>query len=375
MASLPHVMMTADTVGGVFTYSLELSAALARLGARVTLCTMGEPLSPAQWDLCERVPGLHVFEGRYRLEWMDDPWDDVGRAAEWLLDIERRTRPDVIHVNGYAHGAAAFSAPTLVVAPSCVLSWWRAVLGNEAPATYDRYRAEVRKGLSAARAVVAPTRAMLAAVTEHYGPVARGTVIENAVDPAPYRLGLKEPFALAVGRLWDQAKNVAALGAVAPKLPFPIYVAGSDMHPDGARRPIPALRTLGVLARQVIAGWLSRAAIYALPARYEPFGLSVLEAALSGCALVLGDIPSLREVWGDAALYVAPDDHEALRWALGALMKQPEERAAFGTRARARAERHAPERMARRYLDVYAELCSKAPALPSRSPTCPNTVT
>ncbi len=32
-----------------------------------------------------------------------------------------------------------------------------------------------------------------------------------------------------------------------------------------------------------------------LPARYEPFGLSVLEAALSGCALVLGDIPSLRE--------------------------------------------------------------------------------
>ena len=56
---------------------------------------------------------------------------------------------------------------------------------------------------------------------------------------------------------------------------------------------------------------MGRAAIYALPARYEPFGLSILEAALSGCALVIGDIPSLREIWADAALFVPSDGHDA----------------------------------------------------------------
>jgi glycogen synthase len=59
------------------------------------------------------------------------------------------------------------------------------------------------------------------------------------------------------------------------------------------------------------ADWYARASIYALPARYEPFGLSALEAALSGCALILGDIPSLREVWLEAAPYVSPDDESA----------------------------------------------------------------
>jgi hypothetical protein len=58
------------------------------------------------------------------------------------------------------------------------------------------------------------------------------------------------------------------------------------------------VRCLGPLEASELAGWMHRAAIYALPARYEPFGLSALEAAQAGCALVLGDLSSLREVWG-----------------------------------------------------------------------------
>ena len=57
--------------------------------------------------------------------------------------------------------------------------------------------------------------------------------------------------------------------------------------------------------------WLRRATIFALPARYEPFGLSALEAGLAGCALVLGDIP-MREVWHDAAMFVPPEQPAAL---------------------------------------------------------------
>ncbi|MGZ3458845.1 MAG: glycosyltransferase, partial [Archangium sp.] len=89
---------------------------------------------------------------------------------------------------------------------------------------------------------------------------------------------------------------------------------------------------------------------------YEPFGLSVLEAALAGCALVLGDIPSLREVWGDTALFVHPDDGDGLVRALRSLMNNPAERERLATEARARALTFSPRRMAEAYLELYAAL-------------------
>jgi glycosyltransferase involved in cell wall biosynthesis len=99
--------------------------------------------------------------------------------------------------------------------------------------------------------------------------------------------------------------------------------------------------------------WYSRASIYALPAKYEPFGLSVLEAALSGCVLTLGDIPSLRENWDGAAIFVQPDDHDALRRALQILISDDETRFEFSVRAHTRALDFTPERMASRYLELY----------------------
>jgi glycosyltransferase involved in cell wall biosynthesis len=78
-----------------------------------------------------------------------------------------------------------------------------------------------------------------------------------------------------------------------------------------------------------------------------------LEAALSGCALVLGDIPSLREVWGDAADFVAPDDHVALRRAIARLIASPALLAARASAAYARALSFTPARMAREYVSIY----------------------
>jgi glycosyltransferase involved in cell wall biosynthesis len=98
---------------------------------------------------------------------------------------------------------------------------------------------------------------------------------------------------------------------------------------------------------------LGRASIVALPARYEPFGLLPLEAALAGCALVLGDIPSLREIWGDAAVYVNPDDPEALLAAIEELIAEPERLRCTAARARQRALFFTPAAMAHGYLAVY----------------------
>ncbi len=351
-----RVLMTADTLGGVWTYAAELARVLDGRGVRVTLATMGAPLTAAQRAQLSGLKTLTLHESAYKLEWMKQAWDDVDRAGQWLLALERECRPDLVHLNQFAFGALPFQAPTLLVAHSCVLSWWRAVHGEPAPPAWDKYRRRVGQGLAGADLVAAPTRAMLQTLVHNYGYAHAGLVLGNGRSPELFPPGAKQPCILAAGRLWDEGKNLAALQAVAPRLSWPVRLAGSTFHPDGGAVLPSWVYCLGELPTDALARHLGAAAIYALPARYEPFGLSVLEAALSGCALVLGDIPSLREIWGPAALYVAPDDHDGLRRTLCRLIERPAERARLGDAARTRALHFTPARMADGYLSAYAML-------------------
>ncbi len=363
--NVSRVLMTADTVGGVWTYAIELIRALEPHGVEVALATMGAPLRPDQRAGVEALPNATaLFESSFRLEWMDHPWEDIRASGEWLLDIEARIRPDIVHLNAFAHGSLPWRAPVVVVGHSCVLSWWEAVRGEPAPPAWERYREAVAAGLAGAVAVIAPSRAMLSALEKFYG-VHRGAVIPNARSaPAAVRTA-DEPAVLSAGRLWDEGKNIRALAAIAPRLPWPVCVAGDCAHPDGGIPDLGGLRLLGRLAPCDLAGWYARAPIYASPARYEPFGLTVLEAARAGCALVLGDIPSLRENWDGVAAFVPPSDAGALEAAILGLIDNPQRRAEMQGRARGRAAAFSSEKMARAYMSVYAAAFAKGSACAS----------
>lgn len=363
--------MTADPVGGVWTFALELSAQLARSGVHITLATLGQPLTSVQRMAVAGIAGVEIVESAFRLEWMTDPWTDLERAGRWLLRLEREHRPDVIHLNHLVHGELPWRAPVLVSGHSCVASWWQAVHGTELPADWTMYRLRVRRSLRAAACVVAPTRTMLSELCRHYGPLASITVVPNGRDPAHFcASGHKEHLVFCAGRLWDAAKNAQALAVVAPLVEWPVCIAGETVSPDGSPAEIAGLagsnlHLLGTLAPAELASWYARAAIYALPARYEPFGLTALEAALSGCALLLGDIPSLRETWGDAACYVAAEDHLRLRERLSELIWNGAARAELAARAAEVAVRLSSESMARGYLGLYRRLTGE----PARSDT------
>jgi glycosyltransferase involved in cell wall biosynthesis len=358
MAAERRVLLTADTVGGVWTYAVELARALTRRGIEVHLATMGAPLQPHQRRQVTAWPGLTVHESSWRLEWMHEPWDDVERAGAWLLAREQQIEPDVVHLNQFAFGSLPFRAPALVVAHSCVVSWWQAVHGSDPPPQWDEYRRRVTDGLAGAGLVAAPTRWMLQSLARNYPLRTRALVLPNGRSASSAAVATKQGFVFAAGRFWDEAKNLAALDEAAGGLPWPVHVAGSCVHPDGRdHRPRNAHR-LGELAPDEVLQQMAGAAIYALPARYEPFGLSALEAALSGCALVLGDIASLRETWGAAAVYVDPDEPMALRETLLALIDQPAGRERLAAAAMLRARHFSTEAMAAASLRAYASLAS-----------------
>lgn len=360
--------MTADTVGGVWTYALELARALGTCGIRVDLASMGGEATPAQRADAAAIPNLELHESTFKLEWMADPWADVEQAGRWLQDLAVKTRPDIIHFNNYAHASLEWPAPTLVVGHSCVYSWFSAVRG-EAPADAEwaQYHASISRGLHAADYVTAPTRAILGELHRWYGWFERRSVIYNGCRAGDFPPLDKQPFVLAAGRIWDEAKNVAAVARVARYLPWEVRVAGEAQHPDGGAVDFPGVKTLGRLNRHELADHYGRASIFCAPARYEPFGLCALEAGLAGCALVLGDIPSLREVWSGAALYVDPNDEALLERVLNRLIEDAELRDEMSHRARKRAAFYTVERMADGYNQLYASLLSVA-VPPARRP-------
>src|SRR6185369_14044644 len=122
------VLMTADAAGEVWTYSLELARGLGERGVEVALATLGGPLNDLQRNQSERIPGLRVFEACYK--------------PEWLLNLEGRICPDVIHLNDSAHAALPWAAPAVVVGHSCVLSRWQAVRQEPSPEDLERVRSE-----------------------------------------------------------------------------------------------------------------------------------------------------------------------------------------------------------------------------------------
>ncbi len=361
-----RVLMTTDFMGGVWVYTLELVRELSQQKVEVAIASMGDLPNSEQRRAIEQIPGVRLWTSQFKLEWMDDPWADVDQAGEWLLSLAEEMQPDIVHLNGYVHAALPWSVPVIIVGHSCVLSWWQAVKGEAAPASWQTYRDRVSHGIHQADYVIAPTQAMLHVLSCHYGtltgqPLPPSQVIHNGRSSLPFVPGAKQNIAIAIGRLWDEAKNLSLLSQVAPDSPWPIYVVGQKQHPQGFTVNVENVQELGNLSFQALRSWLSCAAVYVHPARYEPFGLAILEAAWSKCALVLSDIPSLRELWQDAALFVAPNDPAALRTVLQNLMSDAAQCRELAQRAHQRAQHYTPQKMGEEYLRVYQALLSSYP--------------
>lgn len=349
--------MATDAVSGAWQASIDLARALIARRVEPTLVVLGPSPTPAQRFEAQRAR-VPIIEASYKLEWMEDSADDVARAGEWLLLLAEALQPDVVHLNGYTHAALPWTVPTVVVARSCLRGGkGTANDGGTASGTDDGYAAGVGRGLRAATAVVASNRAMRQALTNAYG-LESVRVIVNGCPAAGRRLYLetKEPVVLTAGRLWDETTNIAALGLAASHITWPVCVAGDEKDPAGRTMTFGNVRTLGRLPARDMRTWYRRSWIFAAPARHAPMGLSILEAAAAGCALVLADLPSLREHWDGAAVFVPPEPADGLLAALRALIESPTRRLQLAVLAHNRASRFTIDRAADEYVRLYQDL-------------------
>lgn len=369
-----HVLVTSDTLTGVWTYTRELVTGLITSGIRVTLVSFGEIPLPHQIAWMENLHGLDYRPTAFRLEWMQEGERDIADSSSYLQSLVREVKPDLLHLNQYCYGNLPVSVPRIVIAHGDLVSWWLSVHGQEPRATpwLRWYRDMVSRGIDAADAVVAPSQWMRESLRCGYGWPRRDLVIHNGRNPIffnPYVS--KDDSVLAVGRLWDAGKQVSLLTQHVH--PFSVCIVASDNPTYAPLTPIRAdvklatdqLRVAlkGPQTEAQLRTLYSRAAIYAATSRYEPFGMAALEAAFSRCAIVANDMPTFREIWGEAALYFRSNNAESLAQTIRMLNQNRDLCRAHANLAYQRArERFTAKRMTDDYLQLYRHLLTRKSA-------------
>ncbi len=362
------LLMTADAVGGIWTYAMELGRAMAARGWHVTVAVVG-PAARADRRAAAEAAGMRLVHLDAEPEWLARDADEVARGGRALAALARESGADVVHLNHPALAAdVAFEAPLLVVCHSCVATWWDAVRATPLPHDMAWQAALVGRGYRSAQALVAPSHAFAEATRRAYDLPEPPTVVHNGRDAGAVAAiqGSPGPTALTAGRLWDEGKDVATLDRAAALARVPVRAAGPTRGPNGATIALHHLEALGELGEPELRARLAERPIYVSAARYEPFGLAVLEAAQAGCALVLSDIASLRELWDGAALFVPPGDAAGFATALDALATDQRRRAELAATAARRARDFAVACHSDSMTAVYTSLLERAPSLGAR---------
>lgn len=351
------VLVTADAVGGVWQYSLDLARGLSGLGIDTVLAVMGPSASEEQLASASSVPGIEIIDTGFALDWLAEDALSLRQAASEMARLAGKADAHVIHLNSPALASLAdFPAPVVAVQHSCVATWWEAVHGTELPADFAWRTELVAEGLAAADAVVTPTAAFAEATKRRYTLPRAPRAVHNGRTPLTLPDTAPHDFVFTAGRLWDEGKNVVTIDRASGGLGVPAHAAGPVRGPNGVTVMFDNLHCVGNLGEEELARWLAATPVFVSAALYEPFGLAVLEAAAAGCPLILSDIPTFRELWNEVAIFVPARDEQGFTAAINKLVGDDFQRRLMGAAARERAARYTPEAMASQMAAIYRNL-------------------
>jgi glycosyltransferase involved in cell wall biosynthesis len=351
-----RVLLTLDSVGGVWQYGVDLARALGQRGVATVLAHMGPAPSPAQRAEATLIENGKLIETGLPLDWLVDGPKPIMEAGAAVTQLAHDERVDVVQLNMPTLGASVRAdVPVVAVAHGCVATWWQAVRGDAPLAPeFHWHRLMSGDGLRAADVVVAPTAAYAQTIARQYGLSRVPLAIHNGRTPAhEFSVAATSNCVFTAGRLWDEAKNAALMDRVASRLPVPFYAAGPVTGPHGETAALGHLHVLGTLGQDALRQWLEQQPVFVSAATFEPFGLAVLEAAQAGCPLVLSDIPTFRELWDGAALFAAPDSEGEFVSAIECVTADPALRASLSAAALDRAADYTPAAMAGGMLAIY----------------------
>jgi glycosyltransferase involved in cell wall biosynthesis len=338
-------------IGGSERHLLTLLPALADEGIEPLFIGLDDPdWDPADFYDALRVPAIRIPAPR-----------DIDPLL--LARLVRSVQADIVHTH-LVHadvygGAAALLRGTKLVSTK----------HNDDPFRAGAFRYVERALGSAADRVIAITESLRRFTIDQVGlRPDKVETIHYGLDDLPAAWGENPPddvpadarILLAVSRLTEQKGIDVAIRAL-PLVSEDLVLVVLGEGPERAALELLA-RELGVGHRVFLCGrvpdvatWLRRATLLVHPARWEGFGLGVLEAMLAGLPVVAADVSSLPELVldGETGVLVQPDDAPALAVGIARALDEPELGAAGRTRAHAE---FSVARMASRTAELYRSL-------------------
>ncbi|HKA29459.1 MAG TPA: glycosyltransferase family 1 protein [Candidatus Binatia bacterium] len=348
-------------VGGPATYARELVGALARLGghnyvvftdqperfAAIDVERVHVPLATTYhqvtWDHA-RLPGMVAAHGVAL-------YHGTKNVLPWRLAV-----PGVVTV----HDLAVYACPETFAWPQR-LHFRLAVPASVARAARVIADSQHARGDLVARFGLDPARVPVV-------PLAMSAAFDvppelEAVAGLRARHGLGTRLIACVGTVQPRKRVervIEAFGrADGAARGWQLTIAGRlrpGYAPPWLQALPPGVRWLGPLDDEALRALYAAAEIAMTASEYEGFGLTVLEAMASGCAVIAPALTSIPEVAGDAALLVARSDAALLGDALARLFDDPATRASLSERARRRAAEFTWKETARRTRQVYEEV-------------------
>ena len=318
-----RILMTTEPAGDIWHYCLELCQGLSALHIETVLAMLGKPRA-AQFEAVRKIRGATLIDMGLSLDWATADAPSVINAGKAVADLAEQCGASLVHLNKPALAAGPlFTVPVVAAQHSCVATRWEALRFSPLPSEHAWRTMLLRHGLQAADIVVTSTAAFAEATRRAY---------ELSDLPRAVHIG-RAPL------------NPTAFAAVQPLRGVNKAAIIFDHECDR--------ETLG---ESELARRLAARPVFVSTALYEPFGLAVLEAAAAGCPLILSDIPSFRELWDGAAIFVPPRDEERFRREIAELAGDDLMRQAMGTAAEQRAGRYTREAMAAQMANIYRSL-------------------
>lgn len=264
--------------------------------------------------------------------------------------------------------------PAVVTVHDCIFEHNRRYMPQAWARGY--YRLLMRRSLARARAVLVPSAATAADVSRFYHVPAQKLVITpeaadrtfqpvadtTLLDRVRQQYSLPATFVLAVGARRPHKNFARLVEAIAPLDGAAlVFVSEADERfPDEAAQAARGLgdkvRFVGKVPEADLPAFYTLATVFACPSQIEGFGLPVLEALACGAPVICSDIPSLREVGGEAVQLVPPDDTAAWSAALSRVISEPSLRTRLRAAGLARAQTFTWQRTAQAVLPLYQQL-------------------
>ena len=402
--------------GGQVVYVLEVAKALRQLGYKVDVVTRGFEGQPETEEMAEGLRVLRIPFGGDEFIVKEDFHDIVDEGiTNFLKKIDADgIEYDLISSHYWDAGVIGQAVADKldiphVHTPHSIGAWKREQMDEQSmpPEKFKTYRFDERiaaekKVYEACAHLIATTHQQEDRFIQYYDlPDDKITVIPAGLDEDRFKPVPDDELPAIRERMGFQEKDIIALGRMARNKGYDLLVKAMPRllelvpdarlmlaigHPDSAQdqKQIDELRrlaaSLGVIDSVVFYGYVGdddlpdvyrAAAVYALPSRYEPFGMTAVEAMACGTASVITTRGGLRESveFGTHALWADPEREGELAYCLALPLLYPAIRDQLEAHGSEWARKNFAWRgIARQMLDVFSRDDVLNRKLPSGAP-------